>query len=119
MVGFNVPVVCVVLALAVTFPRFVRSITLLMLLYLPTAIIIGIACYASSKSTRTLMVVGVGAFLGWLLSPRVMVGPTFWDLFMADFQTVGVSTAAAALVFAVLEWIIVAASRRLTKPVGR
>jgi hypothetical protein len=114
----NMSVVCVVLAFAVTFPRLALSLTLLLLLYLPALIVLGIACYFSTKPKRTSLIVSVGAIVSWILSPRMFVSwgepPTFWDLFMVDFQTVGVFTAFGALVFAVLDWIISTASRRPT-----
>ncbi len=112
----NVTILCVVLALAVTFPQLARSLTLFLLLYLPTLIVLGTACYFSSQPIRTLLVVVVGAILGWVVSPRIFVNRdvpmTFWDSFILDFKTAGVFTAVAALVFAVFDWAITATSRR-------
>ncbi len=112
----NVTFFCSALACVVTFPETAHSLTLLLLLYAPTVVIIAFVCYTSQHRRRTLFMVAVGALLGRALCPHVFVSwasrPTFWDLFVVDFFAVGVFTAGTAFALAVLDRMVFAAARR-------
>ena len=103
---------CVVLAIALKYPGATNSFTLNVLLFAPAMSVAGIACWLSQNWRHTLFVTTVGMIAGWTFAPCVFVNfgrsPTFWDKFMIDFHTIGISTALGALFFAKLERIIIA-----------
>ena len=103
----NVTVLAVVLALVTAFPGVARAVTLLLLLYSPAILISAFAIWRSQKRTRTIPLMLSFVFAAWLLSPRLFVSwagpPTFWDLFMVGFTTVGLFTGAGALIGACID----------------
>lgn len=107
----NVTVLSVVLALVGAFPDAMLSLTLLLILYAPAAVIVAAACFYSNLKWQTFYVVFGGALLGWILAPRMIVDwespPTFWQIFKIDLQTIGVSAAIGAFIASVvdLKWI--------------
>lgn len=104
---FNLTALCVVCATVAAFPQAALSITLLLLLYAPTLIVMAVACALSPHWMRTLVVVSAGAFAGWLLTPRMLVSwgapPSFWDLFLVEFQTTGLGAFVGSALFAIGE----------------
>ena len=107
-----------VLGVALAFPVATGSVTVKLLLVLPTLIVASLAYWLSRNRRLTLIVVAAGAFAGWLVAPRILVNwgrpPTFWDHFLIDFNTVGIFAAGGALIFALIELGISTASRRTT-----
>ena len=103
----NVTVLAVVLALVIAFPGPARAVTILLLLYSPAILISAFAIWRSRKRLRTIPLMLSFVFAAWLLSPRLFVSwagtPTFWDLFMVDFTTVGLFTGVGALIAACID----------------
>ena len=114
----NMTVLCVVLAIAIKFPIGTARFTTTLLLFAPCLTVAAIACWLSHNRRRTLFVVLVGGFIGFLIAPRMFVSwarpPTFWDRFLIDFRTAGIFSGCSAFVFAVLEWTVSFGSRHPT-----
>ncbi len=114
---------CVVLAIALKYPGATNSLTLNVLLFAPAMAVAGIACWLSGNWRHTLFVAVVGMIVGWLCAPCLFVNfgrsPTFWDKFMIDFHTIGISTAMGALFFAGLEWTVLVILRLPERPSSR
>ena len=115
----NLSVLCCALALISYFPVASRAFTSTLLLCAPSLLVIGVACWFSERRIQTFSIVSLGALLGWLLSPRLGVSwggvPTFWDYFLVDFHSVGMFSAAGAVMFAVAECLIRNAAGRPRK----
>jgi hypothetical protein len=101
---------CAALARMHAFPRAAISIALALLPYGPALLVVLIAAWASQRKWTTGVVVVTGGLIGCLLTPTMMVNwrglPSFWDVFLVDFQTTGLGTAAGAICFAAMDaWL--------------
>jgi prepilin-type N-terminal cleavage/methylation domain-containing protein len=102
-------VVCVAAALAKAFPGPTLKLTLTLLLVAPTICVLGAAAVISSRKTRCVSIGLIGALLGWLMTPRMMVSwqqaPSFWDLFQVDLHTTGLGAAGGAVFGLLIQWV--------------
>ena len=103
--------VAAVLAIVQAYPVLIAElITVNFLLAAPAALVLLVRLWFSSNRRRSLIIIGISIFIGWLISPYIYVSwsrpPTFWDRFRVDFYSIGMFMLTGAIVGTMLDLLI-------------
>lgn len=114
----NLTVLALVLGFATAFPGVTLSLILTLLLFSPAVVISVFAIWRSARRGRTIAWLLLGLFIAVLATPKIMANwgrpPTFWELFMLDFSTIGIGTGLGAFVSAIVDASLQPASQHPT-----
>ena len=114
----NVTVLCVITAISVAFPKALVRLSLAVGLFLPTITVCTAFAYVSGRKKIVFGISLTGGLVAWLLTPRIYVSwnglPSWWDLYVLDFQTQAIPAAIGALCFGGIAWMCGGRSPRLS-----